>query len=132
LIFQLDIDTTIEKLKIHPNREGNKSVDIENIKFGFELSLLEVRISTTYISLPISSFKGKMKLAEKEFTISNLSFPYPRGSGEQESGKTGAPLSNLAPRPFTQGNNVNIVCKSCANMNPIESKFCNKCGSIIP
>jgi hypothetical protein len=31
LIFQLDTNTTIEKLKIHTNREGNKLIDIERI-----------------------------------------------------------------------------------------------------
>jgi hypothetical protein len=92
LIFQLDIVTTIEKLKIHPNREGNKLIDIERINFGFELFLLEVRISTMYFSLPISSFNRKMKLAQKEFTLNNLSFPYSRGSRVQRSGITGAPI----------------------------------------
>jgi ribosomal protein L40E len=131
LIFQLDTNTTIEKLKIHTNREGNKLIDIERISIGLELFLLEVRISSAYISLPINSFNGKLKLAKKEFKISNFSFPYLRRS-EQKSVKTIAPMSILASRTIAQGKNENIVCKNCSNMNPIESKFCNKCGSIIP
>ena len=60
--FQLDTNTHIEKLTIRSTRKGEKSIDIEKIGIGLELYLLEVRI----MSLPVASFNGKMKLAEKK------------------------------------------------------------------
>ena len=60
--FQLDTNTHIEKLTIRSTRKGEKSIDIEKIGIGLELYLLEVRI----MSLPVASFNGKLKLAEKK------------------------------------------------------------------
>ena len=40
-VFQLDINTAREKLKIPPdNKQGNKSIDIEKISIGLKLSLV--------------------------------------------------------------------------------------------
>jgi hypothetical protein len=78
-VFQLDTNTSIEKLKIAAdNKQGNKSVDIEKISIGLKLSLVQVKISTSHMPLPFMSFNGQLKLAEKEFEIRNISLPYSR------------------------------------------------------
>jgi hypothetical protein len=75
-VFQLDTNTTIEKLKVHADsKQGNKSIDIEKISIGLKLFLVEVKISSTHMPLPFISFDGRMKLAEKEFEIRNISLP---------------------------------------------------------
>ena len=82
-VFQLDTNTAIENLRIHADGyQGNKSIDIEKIRTGLKLSLVQVKISTFHMPLPGISFNGQLKLAEKEVEIRNISLPYSKDSSK--------------------------------------------------
>jgi hypothetical protein len=109
-VFQLDTNTTIEKLKIPTtSKEHNKSIDIKKIGIGLELSLIEVRISTSHMPLPFISFNGKLKLAKKEFEMNDLSFPYfQHSNGHVENN----PINNSSKSNYPINNSSNTKYES--------------------
>jgi hypothetical protein len=61
-VFQLDTNTTIEKLRVHADsKQSNKSIDIEKISIGLKLLLVEVKISASHMPLRFISFNGQLR-----------------------------------------------------------------------
>jgi hypothetical protein len=97
LSFELDTSMNIKKLQVRAgSTSGGKSIDIETLAIELKLSLLQARISSMRMPVPVITLNEPIKLISKRFEVNNVSFPIKQPSTILEEGRNretvGAPI----------------------------------------